>query len=315
VGLPGNMLSLDFVRAVVIGYNAKNKQWVLGLHLSKTPQENPAFRALVRWETSDETEYVEDVRQAARALAVFMSVPLKVFGEKKQPAKTFDPNRTGATGPLQPHERSMIERAEVRMEARKVATPIDGDGFKLTEEKNGLILRVSKPHSAKQQVETPFYSTVGFSIAKKKVTMLAPTGLLGALLTRPGRDLDFKDIANVEYRYFQVEKPEQVPSEDGKYMEEHVNILHLWSIYLTLKDEQVMLVQTSYVQPGELLQNRLKMMGGDKLTTDSIQGVNYFRQHLQAQESIDSHRETTENAALKIADTIGVNLVKTEVLR
>src|SRR5258708_39622257 len=51
--LPGDMMSADFVRAVVVGYDERANRWTLGLHVSMKGDEQPRFVELVHWPIGD----------------------------------------------------------------------------------------------------------------------------------------------------------------------------------------------------------------------------------------------------------------------
>src|SRR5580692_7379428 len=59
-GLPGTVLSADYVQAVVVGFDEKNTTWRLGIQVSLEANEKPRFVELVRWPTGDSAEIAAD---------------------------------------------------------------------------------------------------------------------------------------------------------------------------------------------------------------------------------------------------------------
>lgn len=310
VGLPGDRLSTHYIRAILIGYAEKTRQWVLGIHVAKDETEKPVFKVLVRWPSGDSNTFLEEVRQTARHLSLIMGRPMKVFGEKKLPAVTNDPLRSGITGPLEPHMRERIESQLIRQTAKEIALPIKGDHFNLSKSGNGYTLKIGKP--VQGDVENPVFNLCEINIKQGKLKLVAPTGLLNLLGPR-GKEYLFKEIRNIEYRYIQGPLVESVPSEDGKYMTEMTTRRHLWGIYLTLSDESLLLVQSVFTQSARLLQSRVDTVaGGNKLATNSAEGMRYFQEHLAEQEAIEAAKKSVEQCAYVMANAVNCHLVVTE---
>ena len=312
VGLPGNVLSTEYIRAVLVGYQQSTRRWLLGLHLAKTPSEEPTFRCLIRWKPADSNVHIKEVRQAAHALAVFLTCPLKVFGEKKLPTQIYDESRSGVTGPLIPHNRKRIDKEYVQKQAREINLPLRCDTFSLSAGRSGPVLKLDK-QVRNEKGESPVFNMVEINTDQKKVRLIPPTGLLGAFLRSGTQEVPFKNVANVEFRQVKAEVGTNVPSADGKLSERKISNLLLWEVYLTLPDESLLLLQTTYQQSSELLQSRVSTVAGSKFDVNSKDGLNYYRQHMEEQEQIENLSRTTEHAAVKIASAIGVHLVKTEM--
>lgn len=313
VGLPGDKLSADYVRAVMVGYHEPSRRWLLGLHLAQSEDAKPVFKCLVRWQESQSQTHIDDVRRAARALSVFMGCPLKIFGEKKLPSRASDAERSGVTGPLEPHGRHTIEYAEVERTARDIDLPIEGGGFfSVTKAQHGLLLRLNKDMEARGD-ENPAYNLCEINTHHKKVKLIPPTGLLGVFTRAHGQEIPFDRVQNVEFRYIKEEISQSVPSEDRTFIVEQFSYRHVWRIYLTLRDESLLVLSASFNQSSALLQSRITMVGGTKLETNSLAGVQYFRQHMAEQEKIDHLQTAVEHTAYLMAYLLDRHLVKTEV--
>ena len=52
-GLPGNVLATDYVKAIVVGFDERQRRWTLGLHIQQQPAEKPRFVELVHWPDGD----------------------------------------------------------------------------------------------------------------------------------------------------------------------------------------------------------------------------------------------------------------------
>jgi hypothetical protein len=314
VGLPGDRLSVDYVRAVLVGYHEKSQRWLLGLHIAEH-DEDPVFKVLIRWPIGNSEAHEHDVRMAARTLSRFLSCPLKVFGEKKLPKPTDDPNRTGVTGPLDPHVRRRIDLNEVKQHALDISLPLEGPGFQINTSRSGLAVRLTKqPSGGDGDSDSPVFNLVEFNFKQKRVKLIPPTGLLGSFLSGAAKEIEFQDIHNVEHRYIITEVSSNVPASDGSYMVEQLTNRHLWGVYLTLSDESLLLVQATFIQSSDLIQSRVSMVGGgNKMDTNAAEGVKYFKQHVQEQERIDEINSSTLYAAYLVANALGRHIVKTEV--
>jgi len=314
IGLPGDRLSVDYVRAVLVGYHAKSQRWLLGLHVAQG-DEAPIFKVLVRWPISNPDDHGHDVRMAARTLSRFLSCPLKVFGEKKLPKPTDDPTRSGVTGPLDPHVRRRIDLNEVKQHAIDIELPVEGPNFQINTSRSGLTLKLTKqPSGGDGESDSPVFNLVEFNFKQKRVKLIPPTGLLGSFLSGAAKEIEFQDVHNVEHRYIISEVASNVPARDGSYMVEQLTNRHIWGLYLTLSDESLLLLRASFIQSSDLIQSRVTMVGGgNKLDTNAAEGVKYFKQHVEEQERIDEINNATLYAAYLVANALGRHIVKTEV--
>ncbi|MBZ0309561.1 MAG: hypothetical protein K8I82_26090, partial [Anaerolineae bacterium] len=94
---------------------------------------------------------------------------------------------------------------------------------------------------------------------------------------------------------------------------EQFTMRHVWGLYLTLKDESLLLLRLAYAQLPELLQTRAETVGRvSKLETNSIEGISYFRKPLEEQTLIEERQNTLEHASYIIAHAIGCPVVKTQ---
>lgn len=311
VGLPGDRLSAEFVRAVLVGYHEESRRWVLGLHLAKTADAKPIFKKLVQWREGDSNEHIQEVRIAARTLSLVLTTPLKVFGEKKLPSRTEDPERSGVTGPLEPHHRERIDRFDVKTRAAEITLPIKAGGFTLEDGRSGLVLRLTR--QVKGGVESPLFNLVEFSSKSQTIKLIPPTGLLGSFLGTKAQEIAYRRVKNVEVRYVKEEISHTIPSKDKTFMVEQLTVRHIWSIYLTLPDSSLMLAQSVFTQDPELMQSHVSMRGGDKFQTNSAEGVKYFKEHMEEQEKIDQHQADIESTAFVIAEVLDCAVVKTEI--
>lgn len=308
-GLPGDRLSIEYVRAVLVGFHSESGKWILGLHLAQSEDEKPVFRPLVRWTNP---ENVQEIRYAARKLAALLVCPLKVFGEKKLPAESDDPLRSGVTGPLEPHYRTRIEVDDIRHLVRSIKLPIQGEGFMVNVGKNGVVLRLDKDVAGGEE-DVPVFNLVEFNVDKNEVKLIPPTGLLGLFMKGSTRNMRFSEVYNVEFRYYKAEISESRLSDDKKQAEEQFTMRHVWGLYLTLKDESLLLLRLAYTQLPELLQTRAETVGRvSKLETNSIEGISYFRKTLEEQTLIEERQNTLEHASYIIAHAIGCPVVKTQ---
>jgi len=314
-GLPGDKLSIEYVRAVLVGYQESSRRWILGVHIAPDANAKPVFCPLVAWSPEDSSVHVEAVRLAARGLALLLTCPLKVFGEKKFPSKsTVDDTRSGVTGPLEPHLRQRVEKEKVRQLAQEVKLPLEGDGYILRSGRSGPILQVNKKPSG-GKADAPIFNMVEVNVQQKKVKLIPPTGLLGAFMSSPNKEIAFGQIGNVECRHVKAEITHAIPApgESKTATIEQYTIRHIWGIFLTLRDESLLLVQTTFTQSPELMQARISSIAGNKFETNSAEGVRYFREHMQEQENIDTYTLNAEQTAYIIAEGIGCHVVKTEV--
>ncbi len=319
VRLPGTQCSVDYVQAVLVGYHEERGRWYLGLHMlsydhirQDTSADKPQFKRLMRWPEEPSYRHAGDVRTAAHALAMMLSAPLKVFGEKKLPTDTDDPLRSGVTGPLEPHMRQRVETDAVQAIAVQIDLPIKGEGFVLKDSAMGITLHLPKGSGAGGQ-EAPVFNLVDFNKKAAKISLIPPTGLLGTFMKTRGQEYDFAQVQNVEHRYIRQEVSHNIRAEDGNYQVENLTYQHSWGVYLTLPDRSLLLIQHSYQQSPELLHSRLSTLEGGKRDTESAEGFRYFNEHLEEQNRIDAYKTSTEHTAYRLANIIGCPLVMTEV--
>lgn len=309
MGFPGDRLAIDYIRAVMVGYHAESQKWILGLHVSQTENAKPIFRKLVDW---SDPERMTDIRYAARKLASLLVCPLKIFGEKKLPAESNDPMRSGMTGPLQPHLRTRVDKDDIRRLVRGIKLPIKGDNFEVNVGKNGVVVRLDKQLAGGDE-DVPVFNMVEFNVDKNIVRLIPPTGLLSMFIGSGAKNIPFKNIFNAEFRYYKVDIGETVPSADKKMMEERLSVRHVWGLFLTMQGESLLLLKSSFAQSPDLLQTRAETVGRiNKLETNSIEGITYFRRTLEEQNLIEQRQNVMEQASYIIAHAVGCAVVKTQ---
>ncbi|NDJ87368.1 MAG: hypothetical protein GYB66_15930, partial [Chloroflexi bacterium] len=151
-GLPGNKLGIDYVRAIVAGYDPKGKCWRLGLHVSNRPEDDPRWVELAQWPPGPNQKFASEAQQAGRALAELVGCPLKVFGVKKLA-------ESRPTGPLEDHQRKVINLNDVFRVVRDLKLPVTFEGVELAEGRGGnTVLRTSRQYDENQAGKiTPGY--------------------------------------------------------------------------------------------------------------------------------------------------------------
>ncbi|MCL4238078.1 MAG: hypothetical protein KJ047_07485 [Anaerolineae bacterium] len=312
-GLPGTVLSMEFVQAVVLGYDGKTQRWLLGFHLAHRPEDKPRWLELVSWPPGANTTHVAEAQEAARELAEYVGCPLKVFGAKKLPQPPAPGTaRSGATGPLGPHTREEIDPQRVRLFARSVTLPLQYPGVWLGAGRNDITLRVSRdPKSGKRGEEVPAFVQCIIDLERHMIRLQPPTGLLtGFFGSRRGRELHTDQVHNVELRHTITRKHTTKP--EGHNLATEITHLHYtWGVYLTLADESLLLLVTHHNTSSALLRKRASV--GDKFSIDSKAGIEYLRQH-QADQAAYEQAETVARAVgIVIANALGLHLVKTQV--
>jgi hypothetical protein len=311
--LPGTVLSLEYVRAVVIGYEEKNRRWLLGLHVARREEDKARWLEIVRWPPGENDLYAAAVQQAGRELAEHVGCPLKIFGAKKLPQKIASTStRSGVTGPLVPHKREDIGPQRVRLFAQSVKLPIQYPGIWLGQGRNGITLRLAKePSPGRGGTIAPSFNQCVIDPEQRTIRLLPPTGLLGAFFGgQHGRVIKIGDVRNVELRH--IIAREHVPQPEGGGMITEVTyITYSWGVYVTLPDESLLLAQTAHATSSEL--SRKRSMVGDKFSVDAKAGIEYLRQHQADQEAYETAETFARTVAVVIASTLGVHLVKTQV--
>lgn len=308
--LPGTVLSVEYVRAVVIGYQDKSRRWLLGLHIARSPSEDPPhWLELIRWPSGDNVIYGAAAQQAGGVLAEYIGCPLKIFGAKKL-TRPAEPG--GVTGPLVPHKRDDIGPQQVKLLAQGIKLPLEYPHMSLVKSRAGVTLRLAKEATASKRGEiAPAYNHCVIDMEQATVRLLPPTGMLGAFLGgQPARVVKAADVRNVELRHTLRRLSTQQEDAHGLFTE--VSLLtHFWDIYLTLPDESLLLAQTSHNTSSELARQRA--VSADKFAVNVGAGIEYLRRHREDQEAYDAAAAWAESAALVIAATLGVRLAKTEV--
>lgn len=310
--LPGTVLSIEYIRAVVIGYESKSRRWLLGFQIAKSSEDKPRWLELVRWPPGDNLIYGAAAQEAGRELAEHLGCPLKIFGAKK-PVRPIadDPQRSGATGPLTPHSRATITPQQVRLLAHSVKLPIEHPGLWLGRSRDHIVLRVEKDAVKRPQgMVAPAFNQCIFDPDQGSIRLQPPTGLLGFLGGGRARALQASDVRNVELRHTVLRRSDE--RRDSQNIAIEVTYFtYIWEIFLTLADESLLLAQTSHTTSSELLRQRATR--GNKFAVDTQAGIEYLRQHQEDQEAKDRAANWAETAALVMAGALGVHLVKTEL--
>ncbi len=309
--LPGTVMSIEYVQAVVVGYDEKTRRWLLGFHIGRSSQDKAHWLEVVCWPPGDNSLYGAAAQQAGRELAEYIGCPLKIFGAKKLARPLGGAAGGGVTGPLAPHKREDIGPQQVRLLAHSIKLPIQYTAVWLGPSRNGVTLRLSKEATTGKQGVAPSFNQCVIDTQQGLIRLIPPTGLLGSFLGgAQGRAIKVGIVRNVELRY--VIDRKSVPQEmNGDILTEITMITHRWEIYLTLPDESLLLAQTSHQTSSEL--SRKRTMAGNKFAVNTSAGIDYLRQHQADQEAFEAARSWAENAAIVVAGTLGVALAKTQV--
>ncbi|NDJ76305.1 MAG: hypothetical protein GYB65_08590 [Chloroflexi bacterium] len=310
--LPGTVLSIEYVQAVVIGYQEKSQRWLLGLHIAKQSTDKPRWLELVRWPSGDNMLYGAAAQQAGRGLADHLGCPLKIFGAKKL-TTPLDPAAVGGvTGPLVPHKREDIGPQQVRLRAQSLRLPLENEHMWLGRSRSGLTLRVSKEAlTGKDGRVAPSFNQCVIDAEHGSIRMIPPTGLLGNFLGgQKARSLQAKVVRNVEVRHT-LRRISETQRDAGGMVTEVSRLVHVWDIYLTLPDESLLLAQTRHVTSSELARKRATAT--DLYAVDSESGIAYLRQHEADQKAYDAAADWAEAAAIVIAAELAVRLAKTDI--
>lgn len=310
--LPGDVLSVEYIESVVVGYDQHRRRWVLGLQVALKPEEKSRFVGLAQWPEGDNQQYALEGQTAGRALAEYMGRPLKLFGVKKPTA--IDPRKT-VTGPLEDHKRYDVDLASVMFKARKITIPLSLGDLSLTRTKNILTLRTPKEAAGnKGGEEAPAYTVCTFDIDAKLVKLVPPTGLLGSFFGPSGRAIKFDQIRNVEHRRIVSYDQSTEETSDGS-MIDMSRRRYRFSVHLTLKDETVLLIRLEHVIDPRLTTSTLRavQIGIGAGTHEIEEEMRRLKQYERESGSMDQKAETAENLAVLLAASIGVPLVKTSV--
>lgn len=312
VGLPGTKFSASYIRAVVIGYEPKVLRWVLGLHLSKDADEKPHWLELIRWESAPNHQFAEQVQQAGRILAEYLGCPLKVFGVKRMPQQ---PKKTG---PIETHMRKDVELHLIQRKIQAIHLPIEHKNVWLGAGRgNKLTLRIVGSADDSAGKIAPAYQLVEFSDSKEVIKLVPPTGLLGTFFSGiRGREILFEDVRNVELRHI-IDTISTTKAEKGSDMLMEISTTRrTWGIYLTLADENLLLVTTSHITDSELTRQRLQKTStgtSKRATAEFTANVNYFRQVAEQNQLLESAKKFADAAAYVIAGKLNCRLVLTQL--
>jgi len=309
--LPGTVMSIEYVQAVVAGYDEKTRSWLLGFHIGRSPEEKSHWLEIVCWSPGDNTLYGAAAQRAGRELAEYIGCPLKIFGAKKLAKPLAGASSGGVTGPLVPHKREDVGPQQVRLLSHSIKLPIQYAAMWLGPSRNGVTLRLSKEATAGKRGVTPSFNQCVIDMQQGTIKLIPPTGLLGSVLGgAQGRVIKTGIVRNVELRH--VIDRESVPQEtNGDILTEITIITHRWEIYLTLPDESLLLAQTSHQTSSEL--SRKRAMAGNKFSVNTSAGIDYLRQHQADQEAYEAAQSWAEHAAIVVAGTLGLSLVKTRI--
>lgn len=309
--LPGTVLSVEYIQAVVIGYETSSRRWRLGFFVARSADEKPRWLELVRWPAGDNLINGASAQEAGRELAEHIGCPLKIFGAKKPPRPTADPaTGSGVTGPLTAHKRENIDPQQVKLTAHSVKLPLEHGALWLGRSRDNLILRIGKDAPTGKSGIVPSFNQCVFAPDQNSIRLQPPTGLLSFLSGQRARELKTDAVRNVELRHT-IRRESDARHDTSNLVTEVTFFTYLWDIYLTLADESLLLAQTTHITSSELLRQRAT--SANKFSVNSQAGIEYLRQHQADQEAKDKAAHWAESAAIVIAGTLGVHLVKTEV--
>jgi hypothetical protein len=310
--LPGTILSVEYLRAVVVGFDERRGWWVLGLHVAMTEEAQPRFVPIVHWASGANPQYAIDCHTAGRVLAEYLQCPLKLFGVKKPipPQGTYNPRAT-VTGPLVPHERDDLTQHEVIKLAALVVLPLSLDSIWLGMAGNNLTLRLPR-EAASKGGETPAYSQVVFDKSDESVKLVPQTGLLGAFFGPSGRNIKYRDIRNIELRHTITHESSIKQGSDNLAIDVTLTT-HSFEIYLTLRDESLLLTKAEHTTSSELQRRRLKTTGPLRNTSAMPQERQHLEAHGRDQQQFDRVKNFVEAASIGIANFMGRGMVKTKV--
>jgi hypothetical protein len=304
--LPGDILGTDYIRAVVVGYDETNRRWLLGLQVQMTPKDKPRFVELVHWGVGTAEQNGTESHGAGRVLAEYLSVPLKLFGVKKQAQAEGRPV-AGVTGPLEPHQRTNVDLDTVRDEVKRIELPLEFDTYQINSTRSALTLRLPREATGKSG-ELPAYQQCVVDKDSQTVKLLPPTGLLGSFFGPSGRAIAFKNVRNIELRHTIMHEATTEQDSDG-YEVEHTRRRDRYGVYLTTSDESILLMQMDHMLSEELISQPSRAAGNQNIDKNMIR---YLR-HQQDAEKREKLEEFAEGAALVLADTVGRPLVLTTI--
>lgn len=306
-GLPGDQLSRQYAQAVVVGFDTKSQIWRLGLHVSENPGQKPNWIELVHWPAGNSHEVSNDAQRAGRVLAEYVGVPLKLFGVRKSP-------QDNKTGPLVPHKRVDVQPSSVLGLARAINLPLEFPGMWCGMGKNGIMLRLAKNMTTDKAGDiAPSYQMCEVDKERKVIKLLPPTGLLGAFFSTPGRQIDFKDVRNVEFRHTVLETTEVKSDDSSELLTQNTIAHYIWEVYVTLEGEALLLARTMHVSNKELDHKRISDVAGTKFDTNFDIAVDFYRKHEEDQQHRDEAEHFAHSVAIRLAADLGVRLVETEI--
>jgi hypothetical protein len=178
--------------------------------------------------------------------------------------------------------------------------------------RSGVTLRLAKDATTGKKGDVaPSFNQCVIDPEQGSIRLLPPTGLLSFLSGQQARTISAGDVRNVELRHTVTRRSMPKQQEHG-VITEITHITYTWDVYLTLPDESVLLAQTSHTTTSDLSRRRATSTG-EYSAVDLEAGIEYLRQHQMDQQAYDTALGWAESAALVIAGTLGVRLVKTEV--
>src|SRR5450432_1048347 len=247
-GLPGKVLSSDYVKAVVVGFDERRDHWTLGLHLQTQNDDKARFVELVHWPDGDDEQFGAESHMAGRALAEYVTCPLKLFGAKKTPIIRPDGTTgTGKTGPLLAQHREEMDLPHVRLKAQVIELPIEHSGIWVGTTRDTLNMRVSKDaDQGRGQYDSPAFNQFVFDRNSQQIRMMPPTGLLGSFLGAQGRIVPLREVRNIELRHTVLHQStvDSSPQRDENGMVSDVTqTTHLYGAYLALVDDAILIAQ------------------------------------------------------------------------
>jgi len=310
-GLPGDVLSADYVQAVVVGFDEKVKRWRLGVQVQLRENEKPRFIELVHWPQGDDEQYATESHRAGKVLAEYLECPLKLYNVKNgNTTQGEGQTLKRTTGPLSTQQVD-LDLHRVKLRAERVQLPISQDGLWIGGARNGISMRIPRAaDAAAPGEETPVYNQCVINKDSHTVRLMPPS-LLGGILGPAGRTIKFDAIQHVELRHVVLQKPSMVKEEDGLAVDLTQNN-HLYSIYLTLGNEAVLLAQLRYAPRAVMAPQRVKaktLIDGDY---NVEQQMAYLRQQQHDQQRHDKIVEFMDSAAFVVAAAVDRPLVKTD---
>lgn len=310
-GLPGDKVAVEYIRAVVVGFDERRQRWTLGLHIAMSNEVKPRFVELVHWGTGNNPQSAVESHTAGRVLAEYLRCPLKLFGVTKPTQAPSNPRAT-MTGPLVPHERVDMPLHEVRHLATTIEYPLALNNIWLGMAGN-LTLRLPREATDKEQGEAPAFHQVVIDKNNQAVRLIPPTSLLGMFFSGSGRSVPFAQIRNVEFRHTILRESSAQPGDDGLSIDVTITT-HTFGVYLTLPTEALLLLRTQHVASSDLQRRRLKMVSGARTDLDtSATDMTYMREHQRDQKMFERVRNFAEMVAISIAGTLDRPVVKTKV--